>query len=277
MKSEGRKRRHRRPAKQETGDHEALVSSYFEQYGDQDRHFLIFAMLRPAETPAASLGIYQLPSHRALLSGSADGQMIRRNLGPRWLSRWSPIHEARSILTLPEDPASYSQGASKQTLRRKVRAAEKQGVHWAEVHDGAERERLLALAEAQHRDHPLVRYRESEPDIDDLPTYQHWLAAYASDGRPLLLSVTPIDGEWALLRYFRTLGAGPEESNARYLMTQVLVEQLVACGVRYLMDASYPVGLPNGLRHFQRMLGFRIARVRLASEQPRAERTMNPA
>ena len=51
-------------------------------------------------------------------------------------------------------------------------------------------------------------------------------------------------------------------------MTQVLVEQLVALGVRYLVDQSSPIGLSNGLRHFQRMLGFRIHRVRVERSGP---------
>jgi hypothetical protein len=77
-----------------------------------------------------------------------------------------------------------------------------------------------------------------------------------------MLSVTPNDGEWAQLRYFRTLGSGPEHSDSRYLMTQVLVAALSERGVRRLVDGVHPADLPNGLRHFQRMVGFRLARVR---------------
>lgn len=67
------------------------------------------------------------------------------------------------------------------------------------------------------------------PQIDHgcLLGYELWLAAYSAEGRPLLLSVTPVDGEWALLYYFRTLTTGEEASNARYLMTQVLVKDLI--------------------------------------------------
>ena len=39
------------------------------------------------------------------------------------------------------------------------------------------------------------------------------------------------------------------------------VERLRAEGVRHLVDTRSPAELPNGLRHFQRMLGFRICRV----------------
>jgi hypothetical protein len=109
-----------------------------------------------------------------------------------------------------------------------------------------------------------VIYRNPAPDNDDLLNYRLWLVARAADGRPVLLSVTPVDGEVALLRYFRTLGTGQEQSHARYLMTEVLVERLVRLGARYLVDGSNLFLLPNGLRHFQQMVGFRIVRLRIA-------------
>jgi hypothetical protein len=47
-------------------------------------------------------------------------------------------------------------------------------------------------------------------------------------------------------------------------MTEVLVERLARLGVRHLVDGSNLFWLPNGLRHFQRMVGFRIVRLRIA-------------
>jgi hypothetical protein len=167
---------------------------------------------------------------------------------------------ATAALKLPTEPGQYSLGASKQTLRRKVRRARQLGVHWAEVSDPQERQELLKLAEEYERNHPDATYRNPNPDISDLLSYQLWLAAYSAENRPLLLSVTPVDGELATLTYFRTIGAGEEQSNARYLMTEILVEHLVGCGVRYLFDGG-GLAIPNGSRHFQRMLGFRIVRI----------------
>ncbi len=34
------------------------------------------------------------------------------------------------------------------------------------------------------------------------------LAAYDVRREPIMLAVTPIDGDWAVLRYFRIIGAG---------------------------------------------------------------------
>ena len=44
---------------------------------------------------------------------------------------------------------------------------------------------------------------------------------------------------------------------------QAVVERLAGEGVRYLVDEIGPSELSNGLRHFQRMLGYRIARIRV--------------
>jgi hypothetical protein len=168
-----------------------------------------------------------------------------------------------AALRLPPEPGQYSLGASKQTLRRKVRQARRLGVHWAEVTEPQAREELLKLAEEYERTHPNETYRNSNPDLDDLLSLPLWLAAYSADGRPLLLSVTPVDCEFAVLCYFRTMGVGDEYSTARYLMTEILAENLIPRGVRYLVDPGSPA-IPNGLRHFQRMIGFRTVRIRIA-------------
>ncbi|MBV8994901.1 MAG: hypothetical protein JO287_14680 [Pseudonocardiales bacterium] len=197
---------------------------------------------------------------RALLSRSAP------LLSPRsMLERL--IGFATAALKLPAEPGQYSLGASKQTLRRKVRRARQLGVRWAEVSDPQERQELLKLAEEYERNHPDATYRNLNPDISDLLRYQLWLAAYSAENRPLLLSVTPVDGELAALAYFRTIGAGEEQSNARYLMTEILVEHLVGCGVHYLLDGG-GLAIPNGSRHFQRMLGFRIVRIYITRSGP---------
>jgi hypothetical protein len=246
-------------------EREAMLSEYFQDYVTLGKPALTYVLWHPRRSLSAFVALYQLPRLSASLTDTLEGAAIRRGL-----SRWSPIgrtafHSATSVLLLPQDRTQYSLGASKQTLRRKVRAAEKLGVRWAKVDDPQEQRSLLKLANDHERTNPDPEYRKANPDNDDLFKYRLWLVAYSRDEQPLLLSVTAVDGEWALLNYFVTLGTGPEHSNARYLMTQVLVEHLIDAGVRYLADESSPIKLRNGLRHFQRMLGFRIFRVRLTS------------
>ena len=129
-----------------------------------------------------------------------------------------------AVLKLPCEVGQYSLGASKKTLRRKVRKAKQLGVRWAKVNDPDERRKLLAIADEQERTHPNEAHRNPNPDNSGLLKYKLWLVAYSAGERPLLLSVTPIDGDFAFLSYFRTLGNGDEYSNARYMMTEVLVD-----------------------------------------------------
>ncbi len=242
-------------------EREAYVSQYFESYVDGGSRRWLYALVHPVLSVRALNHLLNLPVLVAELSDSVGGRAVRegliRNSGPIA----TPVHSATSVLVLPDKPEDYSVGASKQTLRRKCREAEKRGVRWSLVTDPNERVRLADLADARDRSHPREEYRRESGTNHTLIPHPLWLAAYAADGRPLLVSVTPTDGEWAMLRYFRTTEDSPEASAARYLMTRVLAEHLIERGVRYLGDNSSPMGVQNGLRHFQRMLGFRICRV----------------
>jgi hypothetical protein len=260
-----------RPAEAAKSSHEVTVSRYFEEYVATGKPGYIYVIRRPFKSLRALVALFRLPClHVVPSSASVDGAYLRALLSPRsapLLSPRSMLEHAAGFatagLSLPPEPGQYSLGASKQTLRRKVRRAQRLGIRWAEVSDPQERHELLNLAEEYERTHPDATYRNPNPDNTDLLGCRLWLAAYSAEGRPLLLSVTPVDGELAALGYFRTIGFGEEQSNARYLMTDVLVEHLVGCGVRFLLDGGSPA-IPNGSRHFQRMLGFRIVRVRIA-------------
>jgi hypothetical protein len=241
-------------------DPEATVSRYFEAYHAGNSP--LFRYLMRSRSLGALVGLCRLPCVRAVPSAAVEGAAIRAQL-TRNSSLWRLTGLATAVLRLPEEPGAYALGASKQTLRRKIRQAERLGICWEEVDDQQERQNLLKLANNCERSHPDATYRTPDPGNDDLPDYRLWLVARAADGRPLLLSVTPVDGELAMLRYFRTLGWGQEQSQARYFMTEVLVERLVSMGVRYLIDGSDLFWLPTGLRQFQQMTGFHIVRVRV--------------
>ncbi len=247
-------------------DHEAVVSEYFENYVANGKPGFGYILGRPGESIRAFTAFFQLPClYVSCSAADAEGAEIRSALSPsNWLSRVMGYPTAG--LNLPCEAGQYSLGAARQTLRRKVRQAKRLGVRWAEVTDPAERRRLLAAADEQERCHPDETYRNLSPDNNCLLGFELWLAAYSADGHPLLLSVTPVEGEYALLKYFRTLGVGDEFSNARYLMTEVLVENLIARGVRFLVEGG-SLAIPNGLRHFQRMLGFHFMRTRIADSR----------
>jgi hypothetical protein len=240
-----------------------ILGRYIEDYLEEGKTGPRYVLRHLRRSREAFTALRRLPVLPASLSDSAEAAMIRRSLTRTGGIGGLPlVRETVDVLVVPADAAEYELGADKQTLRRKVRYARKAGVTWSEVTDLDERLELLRLADEQERVHPIEEYR-GVPDNSDLPDYRLWLVARASDGRPLMLSVTPYDGEWALLRHFRTLGTGREYSDTRYLMTQVLVERLSSLGVRHLANHAVPFDLPKGLRHFQKMVGWEIVRVRL--------------
>ena len=168
-----------------------------------------------------------------------------------------------AVLEVPAEPEDYLQGRRAQTLRRKIRAAERRGLEVRRVEDPAERRALVGVASDAEQAHADPTYRVRRPDNDDLLQHDVWLVVEGPEGTPLLLSVAPYDGEFATLRYFRTLGSGEAHTDARYLASSALVAELARRRVRYLIDTATPPEQTNGLRHFQRMVGFRYARVRL--------------
>jgi hypothetical protein len=263
--------RSRRQAELTETEHQAVISRYFQGYLDSGHGRNVYALKHPFKSFGALNALHRL-SCLVLRSPSpgSEGSIVWEIL-PRHSMRVPGFGFVMSALRLPHEPGQYSLGASKQTLRRKIRKAERLGIYWAEVQDAQERLELLKLADYCEQTHPDEQYRNPNPDNSDLLSYELWLAAYSAEGRPLLLSVTPVDGEFAFLRCFRTLGCGEQESDARYLMTEVLAEHLVSRKVRYLLDCAFPASLPEGLRHFQRMIGYGIVRIRVARPRRRQD------
>lgn len=218
---------------------------------------------RPRASLRVFLDVLQLPELTADLSGTTEAAMVRKGL-TRARPTHTPIDSAIGVLALPATPEEYIQAPARRTVRRKARVANKVPVTWRLVEDGPTRRALVELADARERVHPDPTYRHEVPSNQDLFDVDLWIAAYGPAEQPLMLAVIPIDGPWATLRYFRTLTEGDEASAARYLMTEVLVGQLIERGVRWLADTESPFVLPNGLRHFQKMVGFELFRLRLA-------------
>jgi len=240
---------------------EQALSDWYADFVSAEDGKLRHALRRPAPTLAALVAVGRLRRLTAELPDTPAGRFVHRTL-----TRPGPLRTpfgttGVAVLDVPADAAEYSLGASKQTLRRKARKAQKSGVVCRPVDDAAQRRQLLACADQAEIDHVDEQYRSEQPDNCDLLDHDLWLVAFDGEGQPLMLSVTPVAGEWAQLRHFRTLGRSNAHSDARYLMSQVLVETLSARGVRYLVEGTHPAELSNGLRHFQRMVGFRLVRV----------------
>lgn len=246
----------------EKTDDEAKVSQYFKDYADSGKPVYLYAMQHPGESLRAFASLFKLPTLSVAPSANPEGVVIRGSLS-RHSAFWRLTGFATAVLFVPAEAGEYSLGASEQMFRRKVKYAKRLGIYWTEVKDPGERQQLLGYVNEPERTQPDAAYRDPGLCDDDLLNDNLWLAAYAADGRPILLSITSVDTEAALIRCFGTLGAGEEQSNARYLMTEVLVERLSSAGVRCLIDGAGPFWRPNGLRPFQQMVGFRLFRVRI--------------
>jgi hypothetical protein len=189
------------------------------------------------------------------------GREVAAALDRRAFGLRTPVHEVTNVLETPRVPGSFGAGHEKATQRRKARQAVRLGVTWRDV-PPAERPALLASSDGYERENPRRLYRNAVPETERLLDLDHWLAAYRDD-RPILLSVTAVDGAFAVLSHFRTLESTDAASAARYLMTEALAETLAERGVHHLCDPVSPFRLPSGLLHFARMVGFRLARVRV--------------
>jgi hypothetical protein len=245
-------------------DSESRLSQFWEQANDSYSKIPIYMALNFRRTINAIRCIFDIPRLDAPISDSTEGKIILEALRRPCLAKvFSLASTGACILPIPVVPDDYSLGSSKQTLRRKVRAAEKAGISCRAVIDRTEQCEFVALIDRAMANKSDPRYREHNTNHSRLIGSGLWTVAFGQSGEPLVISVTPRDGEWALLRAFISLGETQQHSDARYLLTRAVVERLATEGVRHLVDTRGPSELTNGLRHFQRMLGFRIARVKL--------------
>jgi hypothetical protein len=247
---------------------ERALAAFWDAYVEEGRRGVRHALAHPRESWAAFRAIRRLPRIKAAPTDSGAGRAVRQVLAARASYGVPGRLLGTAVLEVPRDPDDYLQGRRARTLRRKVRSAERRGLKVRRVEDSAERDELVALANRAEQSHADPAYRVPAPENDDLLGHDVWLTVEDPEGRPLLLAVTPVDGELSILRYFRTLGSGDAHSDARYLASSALVAELARLGVRYLIDTATPAEQTNGLRYFQRMVGFRYARIRLRSAAP---------
>lgn len=240
------------------------LDEFWGAYADAGRPGPGFALRRPVAMAKALAAVRRLPHERVRPSSTPGGRAVREALEVRIVLGLPGRMLGTAALPVPERAEDHLEGRRAATLRRKVRAAQRAGTVVEPVTDPDERHRLLALADRHEREHPDATYRVEVPDNADLLEHDLWLVARDPAGEPLLLSVTPVDGRLATLRYFRTLGWGPAFSDARYLATAVLVEHLSQRGVRWLLDTESISAQTSGLRHFQKLVGFEYVRFVLA-------------
>lgn len=243
-------------------DAEQALAAYWTDFVEGGRR-VTYLLKNLPRTWSAFRTIRALPVVEADPTDTPGGREVRRVITARASYGMPARFLGTAILEVPADGAQYLLGRRAQTLRRKIRSAERQGLTVRPVTDQAERQSLVAATHEAERNHPDPAYRVASPSNTDLLDHDLWITVENAEGETLMVGVAPYDGEFAILRYFRTLGAGDAYSDARYLASGALVAELADRGVRYLLDTATPPEQTNGLRHFQRMVGFRYARVRL--------------
>lgn len=220
-----------------------------------------YAARHPLRALRALLAIQRLdvifPASPSETAGGAEVHRVLYQKGPLHLpARWWGFS---AVPVIDTDRSLDSPHAKR--LRYNLRLAEEEGITCRPAQP-SERTGLIEIANHRERTHPNPDYRVEIPGNDDLTEHDFWLVAEDATGRPLLLAVVAIDGDLAVLRYFRTLGESESHSLSRYLAHQALIAALAQRGVEWLLDNNPPATQTNGVRLFQRIVGYRHVRIR---------------
>lgn len=244
-------------------DPSSELDAFFGALPATTREIALWALTHPVRVQEARSALGRLPQLEASPTGSPDGRALAAGLRRRSAAARLLTRGATPVIEIPACAEGYTNGGRRRTLRKKRNEALRRGVTWRSIDDPGERDRLRVLANQVERTHPDARYRSMDPDNEDLLDLSRWWLAEDAAGIGLLLAVVAVDGDWALLRYFVTLQRHNTAAlAARFLMMQVIVEQLVRDGVRHLVTNMSPIRLTPGLRQFQRHVGFELRRVR---------------
>jgi hypothetical protein len=191
--------------------------------------------------------LVRLPRIDVRLSDSSPGREIDAYLRARARGlRHNCI--AQGVLPLPEQPADYLRGRSRQAVRTNLHRAEAARLRCRAVLDLDER--LDAAT--------VLGMQEWNPKLVDRPRDPVWVAR-DGESRTVGLLWATVDSEWTMLRL---LAASCSE--ARYALHTALVCYLCSRGARYLFARKgCALLLQPGLQYFQQLLGYRVAHLRL--------------
>jgi hypothetical protein len=197
-----------------------------------------------------------LPRVRVTLSDSPAGLRLRQYFDHR---TWGIHHSriAQGVLPLPDEPGEYLRGRSRQALRTNIRKAREAGITCRQLHHLDER-RGAAL-QLRARVPGMWQWSNEQFSLPE----DIWWAGRTSRGQTVAFAQVTVDREWALLRSFAS-----SDRPSRYLLHAVLVDVLVASGVRYLaVDGPMAPLLEPSLQYWQRLLGFDVVHLSV-SRQP---------
>jgi hypothetical protein len=188
---------------------------------------------------------FRLPSMNVRLTASPAGRMIGEHFAIRAEGRWR-FRRAQGVLPLPAEFSQYLRGRHRQAVRTNVSHARN--------------------ADLTVETYIVENWRPGPDDtraahISSGPV-ERWMVL-DSNSEIVADSILSVDEDVALLH-----GLVSSVTYARWLLHSAIVERLCGhCGV-LLTNSDDAYLMSNGTQHFQRLLGYRIARLRL----PRATR-----
>jgi hypothetical protein len=192
------------------------------------------------------LASYQrrLPSIEIPVSAAPAGRMIGEHFSIREGNRLR-FGRAQGVLQLPADPAEYLRGRSRQAIRTNLGHAARAGltVYSCSIDNWA-------------------------PGTGDIRAGQitpgpaeRWMVLDA-EGAIVADSILSVDREVALLQGL-VLVTEEAKNYSRWLLHTAIVERLCGSCRTLLTNSEDSYRLPAGNQHFQRLLGYRVMRLRL--------------
>ena len=173
---------------------EERLSAFWQQHSESGERLRTTVVRRPRQVARAVADALTLPRLEALLTDSDGGRRLREQLQRTVIGRLTVGGSGACVLHIPDQPGAYQQGPRRQTLRRKTRAAQRRGVTTREVTAASEQRELAALLAEALRSKTDQRYRD-EADQAFLAGKGLWTVAQSDDGSPLVIAVTPFDGD----------------------------------------------------------------------------------
>jgi hypothetical protein len=190
-----------------------------------------------------------LPTVDVELTASPAGQMIGEHFAIRSDGRLR-YRDAQGVLRLPADFSEYLRGRHRQAVRTNVGHARRAGLraaveYVADWAPGTDDSRLAYITPG-----PVERW--------NLVTEEGTIVAQA---------ILSVDEEVALLQGLMSL-----VPHGRWLLHTAIVERLCGSCEVLLINCDDAYLMPPGVQHFQRLLGYEIARLRLdRAPSPRRE------
>jgi hypothetical protein len=160
---------------------------------------------------------------------------------------------AQGVLALPAEFADYLRGRSRQAERTNIGHARRAG----------------QIAVSMAVDGWAPGLDDSRRSAITPGPVERWMVLDA-DGRIVADSIVSVDREVALLH-----GLVSSVENARWLLHTALVERLCGACLVLITNGDDAYRLPPGNQHFQRLLGYRISRLRV-SRAPAGSADLRP-